>query len=116
MTIDDVLFATATVTNRMDAVAPMVIVDLPIPAGFALEPDGLEEAADAGSIAKYQVTPRSAIVYLRSLEPGKPLVLRYGLRASMPVKLTTSPARVYEYYDPDKQAVSAVQKLVVTPK
>jgi hypothetical protein len=32
--------ATATVTNRMAAAAPMVILDLPIPGGFAIDSEG----------------------------------------------------------------------------
>ena len=82
----------------------MVILDLPIPAGFAVDPEDLEKlVADGSGIAKYQLTPRSAIVYLRQLSPDEPLVLHYRLRATMPVKITVPPARAYEYYDPDTQ-------------
>jgi uncharacterized protein YfaS (alpha-2-macroglobulin family) len=103
--------ATATVTNRMRTAAPMVIVDLPIPGGFAIESEDLAALVKAGKIAKYQVTARQAIVYLRGLEPSKPLKLQYRLKAMMPVKVTVAPARVYEYYDTDKQGRSAGARL-----
>lgn len=62
-------------------------------------------------------TPRSVIVYLRALPPGKPgLALRYQLRATMPVKLTVPPARVYEYYDPDKHGSSPATRITVTQR
>jgi uncharacterized protein YfaS (alpha-2-macroglobulin family) len=59
------------------------------------------------------MTPRSALLYLRGLEPGAPLAFSYRLRATMPVKLTVPPAVVYEYYDPDKRAASRTAQLTV---
>jgi uncharacterized protein YfaS (alpha-2-macroglobulin family) len=103
--------ATATVTNRMATAAPMVILDLPIPGGFAIDGEDLAKLVKDEKIAKYQVTARQAIVYLRGLEPGKPLKLEYRLKATMPVKVTVAPARVYEYYDTDKQGRSAGTRL-----
>ncbi len=49
----------------------MVILDLPIPAGFAIEADDLAELVKAGTIAKFQLSARNAIVYLRDLESGR---------------------------------------------
>jgi len=57
---------------------------------------------------------RTVIVYLRALEPGKPL--EYGLRATLPVKVTVPAARVYEYYDPQKQGRGAEMKMTVKAK
>jgi hypothetical protein len=107
------LKAKATVINRMPTTAPMVILDLPIPGGFALESEDLAAMVKAEKIAKFQMTARQAIVYLRGLEPGKPLQLEYRLKATMPAKVTAAPARVYEYYDPDKQGRSAGARLTV---
>ena len=64
--------AVATVVNNRPESAPMVILDLPIPAGFAIDADDLSAAVKAGTIAKFQLTPRAAIVYLRDLKPGAP--------------------------------------------
>jgi hypothetical protein len=116
LAVGDTVTATATVVNKMTTTAPMVILDLPIPAGFALVPEDLIKLQAAGLIAKYQVTPRQAIIYLRGLEPSKPLVLRYQLRATMPVKVNVAGALVYEYYDRDKQGGSLSTMLTVSPK
>ena len=91
----------------------MVVLDLPIPGGFAIESEDLAKLVKDEKITKYQVTARQAIVYLRGLEPGKPLKLEYRLRATMPVKVTVAPARVYEYYDTAKQGRSAGTRLTV---
>jgi uncharacterized protein YfaS (alpha-2-macroglobulin family) len=113
--VDDHVNATATVTNHRSEPAPMVILDLPVPAGFALETDDLAILVTVGALAKFQLTPRSAILYLRGLEPDRPLELRYRLRATMPVKLTVPPARAYEYYDPQRQGTSPATRLTVLP-
>ena len=105
--------AVASVVNNRPEPAPMVILDLPIPAGFAIDADDLAGLVKAGSIAKFQLTARSAIVYLRDLKPGAPLTLRYRLRATMPVKLTVPPARAYEYYDPAREGSSPTVRLTV---
>jgi uncharacterized protein YfaS (alpha-2-macroglobulin family) len=94
----------------------MVILDLPIPVGFTLDADNLAGLIKAGGIAKFQLTARSAIVYLRDLKPGTPLTLRYRLRAAMPVKLNVPPARAYEYYDPARQGISPSARLTVAAK
>jgi uncharacterized protein YfaS (alpha-2-macroglobulin family) len=91
----------------------MVMLDLPIPAGFAVDADAFDRLVRDGTIGKYQVTPRQVIVYLRGLEPARPLTLRYTLRATLPVTLTVTAARAYEYYDPDARGQSGTLKLTV---
>ncbi len=104
--VNDTVTATATVVNNMDILAPMVMVDLPIPGGFKIEPSELDAMVVSKTIAKYQITARQAILYLRGLEPGQPLQLTYRLTATMPVKVAVPPAVVYEYYTPENRAES----------
>ena len=113
--VGQILHAGATVINRMSRTAPMVIVDLPIPGGFTADPSDFQKLRDAGRIAKYQLTPRSVIVYLRGLEPGKPLQLNYNLRAESSADVTAPPARVYEYYNPDRNSQSSPKRLTIRP-
>jgi hypothetical protein len=63
--VGDTVTATASVKNRTPQAAPMVILDLPIPPGFGLETADLDAEVKAGRVARYQVTPRTVIVYLR---------------------------------------------------
>jgi hypothetical protein len=104
--VNEHITAEAIVVNKMNEVAPMVILDLPIPGGFALETEDLDELVGFKLIEKYQITPRKAIVYLRGIMPGKPLQLRYRLKATMPVKVQAAPAEAYQYYDPDSRGKS----------
>ncbi len=114
--VDETVTATASVVNNRPEPAPMVILDLPVPAGFAIDGDDLAGLVKAGAIARYQLSARSAIVYLHDLKPGAPLALRYPLRATMPVKLTIPSARAYEYYDPSRQGSSPTVRLTVNGK
>jgi uncharacterized protein YfaS (alpha-2-macroglobulin family) len=116
VTEGETLKATATLTNRTQEPAPMVLLDLPVPAGFAPVADDFAKLIGAGTIAKYQVTARSVLVYLRDLAPGKALELRYGLRATMPVRVSVPAPRAYEYYNPDRQGVGSVVRLTVAPR
>lgn len=113
LAVNDTVGVAATVRNNLPEPAPMVILDLPIPAGFAIETDDLASLVASGTIARYQLNARSAVVYLRELKPGNPLVLSYRLRATMPVKVTVPPAVAYEYYDPDTRVRSAAGHLTV---
>ncbi len=114
--VDDILRAEATVSNRLPTSIPMVIVDVPIPAGFTLDASQLDALVAAGHIAKYQLTPTSAILYLRDLAPKATLTLNYDLRATMPVKVEATPAVVYEYYNPDHRATSSPATLAVSAR
>jgi uncharacterized protein YfaS (alpha-2-macroglobulin family) len=121
LSVNETVAATATVVNRRKDMAPMVLLDLPIPAGFSLVTEDLDKyvekaPAEPATISKYQVSPRSAIVYLRDLAPGKPLTLAYRLRATMPVKVSVPPAQVYEYYAPERRGQSAPMRLTAAPR
>ncbi|HEY1784769.1 MAG TPA: alpha-2-macroglobulin family protein, partial [Pirellulales bacterium] len=114
LAVGDTVGVTATVLNHMPVEAPMVLVDLPIPPGFAVETAAFDQLVADHTIAKYQLTPRSVIVYLRALAPGVPLPLAYRLNTSMPVKVAAQPAIAYEYYNPDVQAVGTTTQLTVS--
>lgn len=109
--VDQTVSTVATVVSNMSEAAPMVILDLPIPGGFLLERGELDELVGSGAIAKYEITPRQAIVYLRELPAGGKLELRYRLRATMPVKVSVPAGQVYEYYNPANRAQSNATEL-----
>lgn len=111
--VGDLVKARATIVNQMQETAPMVILDLPIPAGFAIQSEDLARLQREGKIAKFQTTARQATVYLRALQPGASLTLDYSLQATMPVKVSVPPAQAYEYYDPAKRGQGAARQMTV---
>lgn len=103
LAVNDRIAATATVVSNLDRTAGMVILDLPVPGGFVMEPGELEELVGSKTIEKFQVTPRKAIVYLRDLSPGQTLELKYRLRAIMSVKVAVPQGEAYQYYAPERR-------------
>lgn len=105
--------AKAIVRNDSGEPVPMVLVDLPIPAGFEVDPAGIAQMVADGTIEKFQVTARSVIVYLRSLDAGGSLTIPYTLRATIPAELTTPAAIAWDYYQPEVISRSALARLSV---
>jgi uncharacterized protein YfaS (alpha-2-macroglobulin family) len=113
-TVGDTITATATATNRTGQAAPMAMLELPVPVGFTLAGDDFEQLVEKKVIAKYERTPRGVLVYLTELR--EELTLTYHLRATTPARGTTTPARVYEYYNPRQEGRSEQALLVVKDK
>jgi alpha-2-macroglobulin-like protein len=106
--------ATARVVNQTERTAPMVMVELPVPPGFAFSADDIADAMRTNKrIAKYQVQPRTVLLYLTGLDAGESLKVAYHLRATMPAKVTAAGARVYEYYDPNQRGSSPAARLTI---
>jgi uncharacterized protein YfaS (alpha-2-macroglobulin family) len=112
--VGETIKAKATVSNGAAKAVSMVMLELPVPAGFALVADDLDKLVNEGRIDKFQLTPRGAVVYLRSAEPNKPLELAYRLRATSPARVSVAGARVYAYYDPHNEGRSDAIAMTVT--
>ncbi len=111
------LTASVVVRNRTPEPMPMVLLDLPVPPGFAPNLDDFEQLVRDGKIEKYQVQPTRVLVYLRSLSAMRPLAWMYRLQAKQVVRVQAPSAIVYEYYNPAQRAMSAAgPTFVVHPR
>jgi CD109 antigen len=115
VSVGDVVHVTASVWNRGTEVSPMTMVELPLPAGFALA-DDLSKLVGDRQIDRAEVRGSRAVLYVRGLEPGKVSEVTYRLRAIVAARVTVPAARVYEYYTPDRAAESDPKVVEVTPK
>lgn len=113
LSVTDEIAATATVRNNLATAAPMVILDLPIPAGFAVAGDELDEAQAQGRVAKFEITPRAIVVYLLAIEAGQEFELKCRLCATMPVEVTAPAPTAYLYYDPDQRGEGPPNRIIV---
>jgi uncharacterized protein YfaS (alpha-2-macroglobulin family) len=109
---DEVVTGTAKIRNNLDKTAKMVMVDLGIPPGFELLSEDLQrmvektEGAKSGRLEKFNMTAAQAILYFDSIAPRDSFVVRYRLRAKYPVHAQGFASRVYEYYDPNVNAIA----------
>jgi hypothetical protein len=92
----------------------MVMVELAVPPGFAPAEEDFAKLVEAGTVAKFQRTPRNVLLYLRSLEPGQTVKINYLLRATMSGTVTAPPTLAYEYYDPQRVSRTDAVRLHVT--
>lgn len=119
---DQVATAIATVRNRLETTANMVMVDLGIPPGFELLSEDLDAYREksagkkSGRLEKFSLTPTQAILYFDSIGPGDGVKLSFRLRAKYPVRARTFASRVYEYYDPAVNSVARPVQLEVSRK
>jgi uncharacterized protein YfaS (alpha-2-macroglobulin family) len=111
--LNGTLTATATVENKSERTAPMILVELPIPAGFALDMESFSKLVESGAIAKFQIGARTATIYLRGIKDKSVVTLLYRMQATMPATLTVPPAVAYEYYNAEKRATSQPVQIVV---
>jgi uncharacterized protein YfaS (alpha-2-macroglobulin family) len=112
VTVNEIVTATATLTNRTQRSATMAMAELPIPAGFIL--DGTPTAVPSAAIDRQETTPRQCILYLRELVPNRPVVITYRLKAAVPANATVPPVRVYEYYNPTNEGRGSPSRLAIT--
>jgi uncharacterized protein YfaS (alpha-2-macroglobulin family) len=116
---DDIATATTTVRNNLGKAANMVMVDLGIPPGFDLLSEDLQAYQEktagqkSGRLEKFNLTATQAILYFDSIAPGDTISLRFRLRAKYPIRARTFQSRVYEYYDPEVNAVARPVQLEV---
>ncbi len=103
--------AAASVRNATGEPMPMVILDVAIPAGFEVDRAAWDAHAGAGRIARYEVTARSVIVYLRRIAAGETLRLDYRVRATMPVDVEAPGPAAWEYYKPEVKASGEAVRL-----
>ena len=104
---DDVVTAAVTIRNNTPAKTSMIIVDLGIPPGFAVQTEDLTKLVEDKKIDKFNLTGRQIIVYLEKLQPNQTVEFSYTLQAKFPIKAKTPKSTVYEYYNPANRADAA---------
>ena len=112
---DDLLTAKVKAAYRGAKPTEMIVLDLGIPPGFTVQTEGLEKAKSEGKIEKFTLTGRQITVYVRRIEPAKPLEFNYQLKAKFPVKALSPKSAAYEYYNPAVRSEVKPVELKVTP-
>lgn len=112
--VGDLLTADVLLRYNLKRSTFMVILDLGIPPGFAVQTADLAAMVKRGSITKYSLTGRQLTLYIGQLRPQQQVRLRYKLKAKFPVRAKTPRSVAYEYYTPTSRGVQQPQTLVVT--
>lgn len=108
--------AYARIRNGPQQAAAMLLVEVPVPAGFTARPEDFAKLTDDKVIARYQIDSGRVLVYLREMQRNGRLELPYTLDARQVVDTTAPGGRVYEYYEPTRQAFGAATRLQVVER
>jgi hypothetical protein len=114
--IGETIKTVAKISNKRKDTAAMVMVELPLPTAFAVIQEDFTKMIESNRIARFQIQGDKILLYLRELDANAPLELQYHLRATLAGKVQTTAARVYEYYNPDRQGHAAGTRFTVTAR
>ena len=111
---NDLLKAKAKISYNRPGSSNMVIVDLGIPPGFALESSSIDKLVKKGTIARWSLAGNRVTLYFSTIRNGKPIEFTYLMRARNPVKAVTPPSWIYDYYEPELKDLAEPVSIEVT--
>ncbi len=104
LSTDDTIKVMVTVTNSDKSNTGMVMVDLGLPPGFALDTSGIEAAKAKGLVHKWEKTNTQLLVYVTSVKAETPVVFTYDLIAQYPLNASAPKSQTYFYYNTTEKA------------
>ncbi|MBI3929403.1 MAG: hypothetical protein HY319_27910 [Armatimonadetes bacterium] len=104
LAVDDTATATVKARNLTDRRANMVMLDIGVPPGFDVVTEDLTGLVERRAISRFSVAARQLIVYLEGIDAGQELSVSYRVRARYPLRAQAPESRVYEYYNPEREA------------
>ncbi len=111
---DETVKAACVFRNPQDMNAKMVVIDLGIPPGFAVQPADFERLVSEGVVQKFEIAPRQVILYFDEVSARQTVAFEYSLRAKFPLRAQTGASKAYEYYNPKRVAYAAPLEVNVT--
>jgi uncharacterized protein YfaS (alpha-2-macroglobulin family) len=94
--------------------AGTLIVEAGLPPGFTPMTEDLEALVESGNIQRYELTPRSILLYVTDVRADEVYTFRYRLQAQYPLEVQVPGSRAYDYYAPDQGASTPPQRVIVT--
>ena len=112
--VDDLLTVDVILRYNRAENAPMTLVDLGIPPGFAIETESFRELVQSDVITKFEAKGQQVSLYFSSIPGnGKPTKFAYKLRAKYPVKAKAPGNVAYQYYEPEIRDQSPAELLTI---
>ncbi len=106
VSVGDAVAGTVTVSYNGTGPLQMILVELPVPAGFS--PDTSAYTALIGhGVDNVEVEDGVVRLYITPVDPGSTIELPYSVRADLEATSTMTGAVVWDMYEPALRAVSA---------
>lgn len=116
LAVNDLLKAKVNLKYQGETATYMVIVDLGLPPGFALDTATFDDMVEKKQLMKYTVGGRTATLYFGAFKPGEEISFEYSLKAKYPIKMKTPETKAYEYYTPKNKDVAKPAEIEVIEK
>lgn len=113
LNVDDPLQCSVQVTYLGAVPLNMVVVELALPPGFAVDSSAFDRLVESGVFARYEMAADRVVLYVRSTVPQKTIRFGYELRALRPLRVQIPPCCAYEYYQPENRAETLPCAIVV---
>jgi len=111
--VNDLLHCSVQVTPAGLEPLNMVVVELALPPGFALNRSTFDRLVDSGVFARYEVASDRVVLYVRKMVPKKSVRFSYELKAMHPLRVWIPPSCVYEYYQPNNRTETFPYEILV---
>lgn len=112
--VNDEVLEEIRIVNRQESLVQNMMVLLQIPQGFTVNDSYLEELKLEGIISEYSIGYDQIEIYIRQVQPQEVKTLRLGYWAGYPVKVMTNGITVYDYYNPEVEAILPPTEIIVT--
>lgn len=91
----------------------MLIAEVGLPPGAGVDRSSLEKAMNQSSwaLSQYDIVPDRLVLYLWPTAGGSSI--SFAFRPRIALDALTAPSRVYDYYNPDAEAVLAPTRFKV---
>ena len=104
--VNDIVSQTIVVKNLSNNIIKNGLVQINIPQGCNTIETSLMQMKFNGSIEKYEYNYGKINLYIRNFEPNQILNLNIQYRAQYPETITGGFVRVYDYYNPNIEAIA----------
>ncbi|MBI5534388.1 MAG: alpha-2-macroglobulin [Deltaproteobacteria bacterium] len=107
LALNEMVTATAHITNNTTTTQNMILVTLGIPPGFQVQTDDLSAYMTTGLLSNFELTGKQVTLYLTKLAASGSQDIEYRLLATMPVTASDGGGQAYPYYEPQSKTVLA---------
>ncbi len=112
--VNDEVSQTIHITNITGSDIFNGLVQINIPQGCSVNEESLMMLKHSGLIEKYEYNYGKINLYLRDLKNSSEINLEVKYRALYPETITGGAIRIYDYYNPEIEAISAPNQIIVS--
>lgn len=109
--VNDTLTQNIKISNTSGQYMENCMLEINIPQGCSVREEALSKLEAKGEIEKYEYSYGKIYLYIREFDENQYIDLNIEYKADYPAQITGGSIRVYDYYNPDIQAIAMPVKI-----